>query len=234
MLINTHHIYGSSVVATDKTAGTVRDLLFDDRTWQVRFLVVHSGRWLTGRSELLTPDVVDHADWMARQLSVRLTVDEVRQSPSADEYPPASQGREFQKSQLITWDAYWTGWLDDSEEVADPHLDSVKEVTGYHLVAGDGEIGHVADFLVDDASWTIRYLVMDTRNWLPGKHALVVPSLVESFDWSERQVRVRLSRNQLRAAPAFEVAVPVTREYEEKLCEYYGVPGYWHETALVG
>lgn len=231
MLINTHHIYGTSVSATDKTAGTVRDLLFDDRTWDVRFLVVHSGRWLTGQSELLTPGVIDHADWMARRLSVRLTEDEVMRSPTPDEHPPASRGREFQESKLIAWDAYWTGWLEDSPEVGDPHLDSVKEVTGYHLEADDGEIGHVADFLVDDQAWAIRYLVMDTRNWLPGKHALVVPSLVESVDWNERMVRVHVSRQKLREAPPFEVAVPVTREYEERLCEYYGVAKYWAERA---
>jgi hypothetical protein len=231
MLINTHHIYGTSVVATDKMAGTVRDLLFDDRTWEVKFLVVHSGRWLTGHSELLTPDVVDHADWMARQLSVRLTEDEVVHSPPPEEHPPASRGRDFQQSKLIAWDAYWTGWLDDSEEVSDPHLDSVKEVTGYHLETDNGEIGHVTDFLVDDETWTLRYVVMDTRNWLPGKHALVVPSLVESIDWTERKLHVHLTRDKLRDAPSFEVAVPVTRDYEERLCEYYGVEGYWSETA---
>jgi uncharacterized protein YrrD len=230
MLINTHHIYGSSVVAIDKTAGSVRDLLFDDRTWAVRFLVVHSGRWLTGQSELLTPDVIDRADWMSRQLSVRLTMDEVIHSPPADEHPPASRGRELQQSKLIAWDVYWTGWLDESEPAGDPHLDSVKEVTGYHLEAEDGEIGHVADFLVDDQSWAIRYLVMDTRNWLPGKHSLVVPSLVKSIDWNDRLVHVSLSRDKLREAPPFEVTVPVTRDYEEKLCQYYGVARYWSDT----
>jgi hypothetical protein len=228
MLINTHHIYGTAVVATDKSAGTVRDLLFDDRTWDLKFFVVHSGPWLTGQSELLAPDVVDRPDWMARQLCVRLTVDEVLHSPPPEAHPPASMGRDLQQAKLVAWDAYWAGLIDESlSPPGDPHLDSAKDLSGYHIVAADGEIGHVVDFLIDDETWIVRYIVMDTRNWLPGKHVLVIPSLVESMDWESRKVRVRVSREAIRQAPSFEVAVPVSRAYEEQLYEHYSEPKYW-------
>jgi len=231
MLINTHHIYGSSVVATDKVAGTVRDILFDDRTWELKFLVVHSGRWLTGQSELLTPDVIGSCDWMARELSVNLTEDEVVHSPPPESHPPASLEKNWERS-LVAWDVYWSGMIDESNKPAgDPHLDSVKEVTGYHVDAVDGVIGHIADFLIDDETWTIRYVVMDTRNWLPGKHVLLAPALFKAVNWEERMVRVNAAREMIKDAPVFDVTVPLTRKYEQKLVDYYGVGKYWGDVA---
>jgi len=231
MLINTHHIYGSSVVATDKVAGTVRDILFDDRSWDVKFLVVHSGRWLTGQSELLTPDVITGCDWMARELTVGLTEDEVVQSPPPETHPPASVEKNWERA-LVAWDVYWSGMIDESDKPAgDPHLDSVKEVTGYHVDAVDGVIGHIVDFLIDDETWVIRYMVMDTRNWLPGKHVLLTPALIKSVDWEERIVRVNTAREIIKDAPAFDVTVPLSRKYEQKLVDYYGVGQYWDAAA---
>ena len=66
------------------------------------------------------------------------------------------------------------------KERDDPHLRSSRAVTGYHIQATDGDLGHVEDFIVDDHSWTIRYMVLDTTNWWPGKKVLVAP------DWIER------------------------------------------------
>ncbi|MGQ9572218.1 MAG: PRC-barrel domain-containing protein [Dehalococcoidia bacterium] len=105
-------------------------------------------------------------------------------------------------------------------ESEDPHLRSVKEVTGYHIQATDGEIGHVEDFILDDEDWVIRYMVVDTRNWLPGKKVLVAPGWVENIDWSESKVAVGLSREEIKDSPEYDPSAPVNREYEVRLYDY--------------
>lgn len=45
-------------------------------------------------------------------------------------------------------------------------LKNIQSLQGHKLSANDGEIGHVADFLFDDQTWAIRYLVANTGSWL--------------------------------------------------------------------
>jgi uncharacterized protein YrrD len=237
MLITSHAVYGSSVFGTDKVAGTIRDFLFDDQTWEIQYFVVHSGRWLTGHCELLTPFVVEHTDWIDRRIDVRLTEDQVVHSPPVDAHRPASYQRKVQRQKLIAWDAYWTGILRESPESPeppeDPHLDSAKEVAGYHIHTPDGGIGHVEDFIIDDEAWMIRYLVADTRNWLPGKHVLIGALSVDSVTWDTRRVSVNLNRAAIQDAPQYDRDSPVDREYEDRLCDHYGLPKYWAGTPAV-
>jgi hypothetical protein len=104
----------------------------------------------------------------------------------------------------------------------------VNEVTGYHIEATDDRIGHVYDFIIDDESWTIRYLVVDTGKWLGGKKVLLAPGWINRIDWQERQVKVFLTHGQIEKSPDFDPSRPVNREYEVKLYDFYGRPHYWN------
>jgi hypothetical protein len=115
----------------------------------------------------------------------------------------------------------------EEEESGDSHLRSVQEVAGYHIQATDGEIGHVEDFILDDETWMLRYVVVDTRNWLPGRKVIVPPSWVESVDWANRKVSVDFTREEVRTSPEYDPAAPVNREYEVRLYDFYGRPKYW-------
>jgi hypothetical protein len=72
----------------------------------------------------------------------------------------------------------------------DSHLRSTKAVTGYHIEALDGELGHVDGFIVDDESWAIRYMEVATRNWWPGKKVLVSPAWIDRMSWEDSKVYV--------------------------------------------
>jgi hypothetical protein len=109
----------------------------------------------------------------------------------------------------------------------DPHLRSAREITGYYIQATDGDIGHVEDFLADDADWAIRYMIVDTRNWLPGKKVLISPQWIEDVSWSENRVRVDLTRDQIRRGPEYDPATPIDRDYENRLFSFYGRAPYW-------
>ena len=99
---------------------------------------------------------------------------------------------------------------------------------GYHIQATDGEIGHVEDFTVDDRDWSLRFLIVDTRNWLPGRKVSLSPAWAESINWADQQVAVRVSRAVVKGSPEYNPAAPVNRRYEEQLYDYYGRPRYWH------
>lgn len=106
-------------------------------------------------------------------------------------------------------------------EAADVHLRSGREVTGYRIAARDGDIGHIDDFLFDDRSWQIRYAVVDTRNWLPGRLVLVSPEWIERVDWGDRHARVRLTRAAIESSPPYDRERQLETEDESRLASHY-------------
>lgn len=109
----------------------------------------------------------------------------------------------------------------------DPHLRSCKNIQGYHLLATDGEIGHVAGYIVDDKSWAIRYLIVDTSNWWVGRKLLIAPEWINSVHWEDATVAVELTREAVQAAPVYDPNALPTREQEAGIYEHYGRQGYW-------
>ena len=109
----------------------------------------------------------------------------------------------------------------------DAHLRSTHDVSGRNIQATDGEIGHVEDFIIDDETWAIRYLIVDTKNWWPGKKVLVSPQWIERVSWSESKVFINLSRETIKNSPEYAEDSLLTREYETGLHRHYDRPGYW-------
>jgi uncharacterized protein YrrD len=107
------------------------------------------------------------------------------------------------------------------------YLRGVKEVTGYHIAATDGEIGHVDDFFIDEEKWQIQYILVDTSNWLPGRKVLISPQWIRDIVWDDSQVRVNVTREQIKNSPDYDPRETVERTYEGKLHQHYGFPPYW-------
>jgi len=255
MLRSMKALHGFTVGATDGDIGTVQDSYFDDVSFTVRYLVVDTGGWLTGRKVLLSPIAVRTMDWAAKRLTAALTKAQVEQSPTIDTEKPVSRQHETAYHGYYGYTPYWAGaylwgaypfpipgrprgaaelareqrWDWAAKERADPHLRSARAVTGYHLQATDGDIGHVADFLVDDQAWAIRYLPVDTTNWWPGKKVLVAPAWITRVDWGTSKVHVTVTRAQIQTSPEYDPARAVDRAYEMQLHDHYGVPRYWRE-----
>jgi hypothetical protein len=209
MLITAKDMYGTAVEASDGRAGTLYDLLFDDRSWKLRHLVVSTDRWFLGRQVLLDPEAVERTDWPERRLWVRFTKEQVRHSPSVDTDLPTARRASEAAAQVLVWEAYWANVLESPlEPPGDPHLRSTKMLTGLHLHCIDGPLGHVDDFLIDQQTWSVRDLVVDTRNWWPGKHVLLEPTLIESISWPDREIRLSLRREQVEDRPAYQHETP--------------------------
>ncbi len=250
MLRRAHPLLHYHLHAVDGDIGAVKDLYFDDAGFGVRYVVVDTGHWLSGRRVLILPSYVENIDDDHHRIGVNLTRAKVENSPLVEEHKPLSRVYEEEYHRYYDWPPYWGDGVffpppgmpltpiphaprDEAayphEEVPNRHLRSIHEVTGYHNAASDGDIGHVADFIVDDAAWTIRYLEIDTRNWWPGKMVLMAPTWIKSVDWVERKVEIALSREAIRTAPTFFPEAEITREYEARLYKHYGQRPYWEE-----
>jgi hypothetical protein len=217
---------GYRLHATDGEIGKLREVYFDDHRWAVRYLVVDTGSWLLERPVLIAAGAVTGVDEEEKTIAVRLTREEVNHSPPSEAAKPVS--RHYEEENEPYYDPLRRVGPDAVEAEAvvdlppDPHLRSSVEIAGYRIHADDGEFGHVLDLIVDDQDWVVRYLEADTRHWLPGKKVLLAPAWVRSVDWAETAVRVGLTREAIKSAPAYDPSKAIAREYEIRLFQHYG------------
>ena len=249
------------VSATDGDLGTVVNFLLDDQHWTVRYLVVEAGGFLGGRKVLVSPIFFREADWLTRRFHVAMTIEKIRNSPGVDVDLPVSRQHEQDYFGYYEYPHYWGGegiwgmgaypgtllpgtWdrtlaKRSPRTAADAHLRSARDIQGYGIQGSDAKVGHVDDFLVDDETWQVRYLVVDAGHWWLGKKVLVAPRWATSVSWEESTVHVDLTREQIKSSPEWDPNAPVNREYEVRLYDYYGRPAYWAaesdlEPALAG
>lgn len=236
---------GFKIHVTDDELGHVEDWYFDDERWVVRYLVVKTGFWFLGKEVLISPHSVTAVDWQAREISVNLTKQQVKESPDIDTHQPISRRKESEFHLYYNVPAYWGGlglWghemvpdgrslegdVDQMDGCAgeDEHLRSVKEIIGYRLHAVDGDIAQVQDFLVDEETWALRYITASlTRG---GGHRLVISSkLVDHVVWARAHVAVNASKERILAAPALEADAVVDRDFETRLFAHYTTHPYW-------
>jgi hypothetical protein len=102
-------------------------------------------------------------------------------------------------------------------------------VSGHHIQASDGYVGHVEDFIIDDETWAIRYLIIDTQNWWPGRKVLISPQWVERVSWADSTVYVDLSCENIKHSPEYTDEFLLTRDYETALHRHYDRKEYWHD-----
>jgi len=232
MLIATKQFYQCSIVGADDTVGTVKDLLFDDIQWVIRYFDIDTGGWLTGRRVILPPGAIQDAEYATSLLFTPLTRSQVEDSPSLLSDMPVTRQKEQELAKFYSWDAYWASNAFTEQAEGDPNLRSTRSVSGYSIEALDGDIGHIDKFIIDDADWHIRYLVIKTGNWLSGKLVLIPTAWAESIDWDSKHVRVLLEKKVIEEAPKFDPTVPINRQYEEVFYDYYGRPRYWTRTRV--
>ena len=246
MLRKMNDLKGLAIGAKDGDIGEASDFIFDDKNWTVRYLVADTERWLPGRRVLISPIVIDRADWEGKRLPVLLTQEQVKNSPDISLDETLSAQDEIKYYDYYNWPYYWAGgdmWgpvtlprelsvegidrkVELTEEINRSHLRSMKDVTGYSIQATDGEIGHVDDFVVDEDSWTIRYMIASTRNWWPGKKVLISPQWIANVDWKNSNLYVNLSRQAIKSGPEYDPE-KLSRSYETELYKHYGQPNYW-------
>lgn len=227
MLRSLKQLYGESLGTTDGEVGSMKDFYFDDQGWAVRYVVADIGSWLSGRSVLISPHAFGNFCQEGDSLLVSLTRKQIEESPAIDTHKPVSRQYEEDYYRYYGWPPYWNGpemWGASGFPSAPPphlvpvpdegrkdpsvngdefHLRSAKDVTGYHIQTHEGEIGHVTDFIIDDKSWEIRHLVVETGNWYVEKEIVISPTHVERISYEESKVFVDVTKDTIRDAPEY-------------------------------
>ena len=213
MLLSLKDLKGYKVVATDGDAGSVADFFFEDDSWRISEIVVDTGKLLLGRKVLISPEKFGHPDGKNEQLPANISKAVVKDSAGISTKLPLSQRKEELGAPLPPHE--------------NSHLRSAEEVLGYTIQATDGEIGHVEDFIFEDGSWKIRYLVVDTRKWLMGGKVLVGTDWFDRIDWSEAKFYLNHKKEDIKNSPDYDPSEPINRKMEEILYDYHGRPHYW-------
>lgn len=228
--------------AIDGQVGSVQELYFDDQNWKVRYLIINTGGWLLGRNVLIAPIAVAGIDDAGSSMRINLRKGQIEQAPPIEKAKPISRRYEEAYYKHFRWAPYWQSGttalgtpipypepppmnLDEpalSESPEKSHLRSSAEVTGYGIHTQDGEIGHIEDLVVDDEDWIVRYVEVDTRNWLPGKKVLVQTGRIKQIDWQSQSVTMSLTRHAIQSAPAYDPSKLITPDYEIQLFKHYG------------
>jgi|SoiMethySBSTD1v2_1073268.scaffolds.fasta_scaffold1371715_2 hypothetical protein len=245
MLRSMNQLFGYALEARDGRIGKVDDFYFDDYVWRVRYLVATTGGWLNRKEVLISPAAVDSPHPEDKIIPVKLTKDQVRDSPDVDTDKPVSRQMEESMSVYYGWPSYWSMEpfaMAAAPEMAssvpveavgmpggDPHLRSVRDSAGYQVVASDREegLGEVTDFIIDDNDWTLRYVVVKLTAEGGIREVVLNPWWNREIDWARHTMYFDLPAAQILASPEFDPASPFDRKYESQLHDYYGRPGYW-------
>jgi hypothetical protein len=231
MSLSIKQLYGNKLGASDGEIGHAKDFYFDDRTWVVRYVVADTGSWLSGRQVLLSPHAFGNLHPAGKILGVKLTRKQIENSPSIALHMPVSRQYEELYHQYYGWPYYWQGdalWgmsgiptmalpvvtpsatsaaaSGPPHKGADSHLRSTQAISGYHLMATDGILGHVCDFMMDPATWEIGQLVVKTGHRFSGKEVQIPVSKVDRLNYDESSVFVCMTSEAVEHSPAHELA----------------------------
>ncbi len=230
MLRSIKQLYGDELRATDGEIGHIKDFYFDDQNWAVRYVVMDTGSWLSGRLVLISPHVFTNFDLDGVRRGVSLTRTQIENSPDFDSEKPVSRQYEKEYYRYYGCPDYWTqgglGGLstlpilesavdkrsddpaihpDSTNERGDAHLRSTQALSGYHIQTDDGAIGHIIDFIVDHESWAICHLVVETGHWFSGKEIVISPNQVVRISYDESKVFVSVTKEAILKAPEYHV-----------------------------
>jgi sporulation protein YlmC with PRC-barrel domain len=218
-------LVGNIIEAQDGAIGKVKDLLFDDDTWRVKWLVVDTGNWLPGRQVLVPVATVGKPHAHNSSINVDLSMNKIENSPGLGFDQPVSRQAEATMFGYYGLDPFLGAGLypvsnamavpfdaplappSDRQHIPntdDPHLRSMAAVKGYHCHATDGDLGFVADLLIDPKEWRVTSFVVDTGIWWPGNSVLISPASVAEIIWIDSHIDLKLDRAAIKAARPFK------------------------------
>ena len=244
MLISCNILPGYKLKANDGDFGNVTDLLFDDKHKIIRYFVIDCGSWLQKNEVLLSPIAFEEPDHENFTISTILSKNSIENSPSVETRPPVSKQAQNSLAAYYDWPIFWKtapyehlqGYEDSNADLKgedEGQLQSLQEIKGYAIQCDEGNLGHVEELIVDTETWTLRYLTIDTGNWLPGKKVIISIDWLTDISWKEQKACLNLSKMDVRNAPVYDPGTPINREFESEVYDYYGRPSYWSEAGTL-
>lgn len=258
MLKNLKNLIHFKILATDRSDafGKVKDIYFDEAKWAIRYLVVDTGKWLAESLVLVSPYNIIELDWDDEVVWVNLTKAQIESGPKVKINKPISRLYEAQYNSHYGLPDYWSSGMGveidgiwaghyyphlpekleyynsrvESEADKDQHIHSINEVLGFHIQAvGDDNFGAVTDFIMEEAAWALRYIVIDSHHFWPGgKKILFSPAWIERIDWENKKFVTNFHRRLIESCPEYDPEVPVENLIEDSLLSHLGRSGNWN------
>lgn len=201
MLWQLSGLKGFRVQASDGRCGKVKDFLIDDNSWAVRWIVGDVGDWLAPHQVLLSPSAFAAPEEATQVCPTTLTKFKIEHSPDITEDPPLVLQKHLTHFTTLGRDAL-TG-SGRAGDKFDPHLRSIEEVTGYRVIASDGDAGTVVDFALDDSGWHVTHLIVRWTSWWKGHLVSVPVSAVSSIDIGAKTVSLNSSSREVKAGTPY-------------------------------
>jgi hypothetical protein len=227
MLRGVETLYGYTILAKGGAVGQIYDFLFDEETWEMRYLVINTSIRLSGRKVLIPVFALEHMNQRSRKATVPLTKEQVKNCPGIDTATLMSRQTQHHLNEIYPLFQYWamSGYVSASlplplasNQQSQPRetntiFRSVEDVANCRIQATDGNIGGIEDIVVDDESWSIRYIVAHPKKWLSGRTFWITPTWVKTIDWEDRQVFLEVSKKHLKNSPDYNSSDEGEREF---------------------
>ena len=230
MLRTSKELQQFAIAASDGICARVVDFYFDDDAWVIRFFILDMESE-SGQRLIMSPHAITGSDWTARRFRVALTQDQIHRCGDVGtghtEWQQPVRGHSSDRPDGSRWNGSFLKYLPQAGVAGDPLLRSANAILGADLNAGDGKVGQLSGFLVDDQTWAIRYAVVDTSHWWHGHEVIIAPEWIDEVEWAERRVRVDFSRQAVKESPSYASNQPLDRAHELSTHRHYGRHGYW-------
>ncbi len=272
MLHKAHTLIGTKIHATDGEMGHIEDFYFDDAEWMVRYMIVRTGPWFSGKHVMLAPSTIRDVVWEKRSVFVNLSKEQITKSPDLNMEMPVTREKEIELVQQLNYPDFWSGTagpIDSgistmglaatgvpgmgvapmagpaglpkeiasdiySTDISNPselepdsantvgeevredvtwaaqtgavgvQLHEVKRLTGFHMMGSGETVGKVTDFMIDDESWQIPSLLVDTTAWWPGGEVLVATDLITGINSSRSHIYAKATRDEIKSKPEYK------------------------------
>lgn len=235
---------GYSIQAIDGDKGKVKDFLFDDETWIIRYLEADLGNFFKEKRVLIPKNHLGEPQWEDKHFPVELTVKRIENSPDLAHDLPVSRKYEEALFDHYELTPYWPASMAAyagresmfypgqviappnkvvKEEEIETNLRSFSEIRGYYIKATDDSFGHIEDLIIDDSDWQILYVIIDTKNIVPWSKQVMLPiELINEISFLDKDAKINLPKETIKNAPEYNPATAINAEYEKVLYDFYG------------
>ncbi|HKK58697.1 MAG TPA: PRC-barrel domain-containing protein [Salinivirga sp.] len=233
-------LLGFDLATTDKEKGKVKDFLFDEERWVIRYLEADQGKILPSKQVLIPRVFLDQPEWSKGKFPVKMSKEDIEKCPATDETLPVSRKYEQELAEHLQLNNYWavappiigtsaypprpivTPENQVKEEDVDTNLRSFKEVIGYEVDTSDGSYGELTDIIIDDDDWQIVYFVTNSKYTDTEREVMLAIGWIKEISYVNQRITLEIDFKNMVHAPEYHPATPVNIEFEKKVYDFYG------------
>lgn len=201
--ISLKQLLGYKISAIDGEIGKVKEFYFDETSWTVRYIIVETGSLFFGRKVMISTQAIIDAQWETEHFLTNMTIQQIENSPKVDDGKQLTRGQEILLNQHYNWKSYWDASIQKIADGSNSYLVHANDLTGYQLIASDGQVGNIKDLIVAKASWKINSIVIDAFKTSPAKEILLSPKWIKEINADRSAAVSDHTTAEIKSNPAY-------------------------------